>query len=179
MFVRVSESDGQLPLRQVWLAEPRPDDLVPNLVRGMLSFSSARRTGRCDCSTSRIVPSFSEAEYLIPRLPHPRPCSFDRAVFQREIANHDLHVPYLPVKILHLSDGRRAGRVPCQALLAGLEELLRPVMIQALGKGFPPAELGDAVLATKPLQHHTNLLLGRMVLPGRPADVLYNLLRST
>ena len=40
------------------------------------SFSSVRRTGRWDCSTSRMISSFSEAGYLIPRLPHPRSCFF-------------------------------------------------------------------------------------------------------
>ena len=33
-------------------------------------------TGRCDCSTRRMISSFSEAGYLMPRLPHPRSCFF-------------------------------------------------------------------------------------------------------
>src|SRR6516225_450538 len=36
--------------------------------------SSVRRTGRCDCSTSRMISSFSQAGYLMRRLPHPRSC---------------------------------------------------------------------------------------------------------
>jgi uncharacterized DUF497 family protein len=30
--------------------------------RGMPNFSSVRRTGRCDCSTSRMISSFSEPD---------------------------------------------------------------------------------------------------------------------
>ena len=40
--------------------------------RGMPSFSRVARTGREDCSTSRMISSFSEAEYLMPRLPQLR-----------------------------------------------------------------------------------------------------------
>src|SRR6476469_3368570 len=40
----------------------------------MPSFSNVRPAGRWDCSTSRMISSFSEAGYLIPRLPHPRSC---------------------------------------------------------------------------------------------------------
>ena len=40
------------------------------------SFSSVRHTGRWDCSTRRMISSFSEAGYLIPRLPHPLSCVF-------------------------------------------------------------------------------------------------------
>ena len=34
-------------------------------------FSSVRRTAKADFSTSRMISSFSEAEYLMRRLPHP------------------------------------------------------------------------------------------------------------
>ena len=40
------------------------------------SVASVRRTGRRDCSTRRMISSFSEAGYLIARLPHPRSCFF-------------------------------------------------------------------------------------------------------
>src|SRR5687767_7794584 len=36
--------------------------------------------------------------------------------------------------------------------------------------------LGDAVLATQPGEHDPDLLLGRMLLPGRPTDLLHHLL---
>src|SRR3984957_11423252 len=40
----------------------------------MPSFSSVRRAGQGDCSTSRMISVLSDAEYLMPRLPHPRSC---------------------------------------------------------------------------------------------------------
>jgi hypothetical protein len=68
---------------------------------------------------------------------------------------------------------RREGK---RTVLPGPQELLRPAVVQALGNALPPAELGDAVLAPKPLQHDPDLLLGRMMLPGGPADVHLDLL---
>ena len=37
---------------------------------------AGRVAGRCDCSTIRMISSFSDAGYLIRRLPHPRSCFF-------------------------------------------------------------------------------------------------------
>ena len=39
-------------------------------------FTGVRLAGRCDCSTSRMISAFSDAGYLMPRLPHPRSCFF-------------------------------------------------------------------------------------------------------
>lgn len=39
---------------------------------------------------------------------------------------------------------------------------------------LPPAQIRDAVLAAKPVQHDTDLLLGRILLAGCPADVLFS-----
>jgi hypothetical protein len=49
--------------------------LKQNVALGTLSFSSVRLTGRVDCSTSRMISSFSQAGYLMRRPPHP-PSSF-------------------------------------------------------------------------------------------------------
>ena len=59
------------------------------------------------------------------------------------------------------------------AFAAHLDKVIE---VPHLGNALPPAQLGDAVLATEPLQHDTDLLLGRVLLPGRPAYVLHNLL---
>jgi hypothetical protein len=39
--------------------------------------------GRCDWSTRRMLSSFSDAGYLMPRLPHPRSCFFEQPELQR------------------------------------------------------------------------------------------------
>jgi hypothetical protein len=59
---------------------------------------------------------------------------------------------------------------------AGLQELLRPAVVQPFGDTFPSAELGNTGLATQAVQNDTDLLLSRIVLAGRPADVLHKTL---
>jgi hypothetical protein len=79
-----------------------------------------------------------------------------------------------------------SGRVPhsCLPLAIVLGPMADngspPVMlfgvVQALRNALAPAKLGDAVLAVQPGEDDPDLLLGRMQLPGRPADVLHDLL---
>jgi hypothetical protein len=46
--------------------------IVPAVeARGMPIFSSVRRTGKADSSTSRMISNFSEAGYLMWLPPHP------------------------------------------------------------------------------------------------------------
>ena len=99
---------------------------------------------------------------------------FEQAAFQREISHQDIHVPHLTMKVHDLAAGRHLGCVPRQALLPGHQELYRPAVVQALGNALLLAQLGDALLAAEPLQYDPDPLLGRMVLSGRPADVLHN-----
>ena len=61
--------------------------------------------------------------------------------------------------------------------LAGLHELLRPGVIQALGDAFLAAQLGNAVFAAQAIQHDADLVLGRKVPSGLPPDVLHHPLR--
>src|SRR5216683_6483822 len=62
---------------------------------------------------------------------------------------------------------------PCRPPLAGFQELLRPAVIKPLGDTFPPAQLRNTGLATQAIQDDADLLLGRIVLAGRPPDVLH------
>ena len=64
-----------------------------------------------------------------------------------------------------------------QMALAGLQELLRPSVIKALGNTFAAAKLSDAGLAAQAVQNDADLLFGRMAFAGDPADVLYEPLR--
>src|SRR3546814_4629874 len=68
--------------------------------------------------------------------------------------------------------GRSAGCVSGEAPLAGLHELLRPGVIQALGDPFLAAQLGNAVLAAQAFQHDPDLVFGREVPTRRTPDVL-------
>ena len=116
----------------------------------MPSVASVGRTGRCDCSTRRMISNFSEAGYLIARLPHPRSCFFEQTQFQRLFGNNLLQSPGLTAKVRHLAAGGRTRRVARQSPLAGLQELLRPAVIEALGNTFPAAQFGNAGLPRRP-----------------------------
>src|SRR5271167_1030534 len=80
-------------------------------------------------------------------------------------------------KVLDLAIGRRTCRVARQTALAGLQELLGPGVIKALGNAFTAAQLGNAGLAAQTIQNYPDLLFGRMTLAGCPADVLHDPLR--
>src|SRR3546814_2398865 len=53
----------------------------------MPSWSSVRLAGRCDCSTIRMISSFSDAGYLIRRRPHPQSCFFEQTVFECQVGH--------------------------------------------------------------------------------------------
>jgi hypothetical protein len=73
-----------------------------------------------------------------------------------------------------MGDRRRLrGR---QAFLARLENRLRPAAVQDCRDPLAPAALGDALLAVQAPQHDPDLLFGRVLLAGTPADVLHDLL---
>jgi len=61
--------------------------------------------------------------------------------------------------------------------LAGLQELLGPCAIKALGNAFTAAKLGDARLTAQAVQNYPDLLFLRMALARCPAAVLHNPLR--
>ena len=67
----------------------------------------------------------------------------------------------------------------CGMEVAGLHELLRPGVIQALGDPFLAAQLGNAVLAAQAFQHDPDLVFGREVPTRRTPDVLHHPLRGS
>src|SRR5262249_40205433 len=139
----------------------------------MPSLSSVRRTGRRDCSTRRMISSFSEAGYLIPRLPHPRSCFFSAAAVPAP-ARRRPPSELEPHAEGHFAARGRTGRIARQPPFAGFQELLRPAVIQPLGDTFPSAQLGNAALAAKAVQNNPDLLLSRVVLAGRSTDLFHD-----
>src|SRR3954454_1861516 len=127
----------------------------------MPSLRSSRRTGTRDCSTTRMMSTFSEARDLMPRRPPPRSCFFEQAVLQDEIGHDLLQRARLAAQVSHLVRSRRAGRVAGQSLLAGLQELLGPAVVHRAGDTLAPTQLGDTVLTAQAFQHDADLLLGR------------------
>ena len=89
------------------------------------------------------------APYLIPRLPHPRSCFFKQAQFERLLSHDRLEFLRLTPQVLDLATDRGPCRVTRQTPLAGLQKLLRPSVIKALGNAFTAAKLGDAGLGPR------------------------------
>ena len=65
---------------------------------------------------------------------------FEQAQFQGLLGDDLLQRPGFPTQVLDLAAGRRPLGVTRKAPFAGLQELLRPGVIQALGDALAPAE---------------------------------------
>src|SRR3546814_439186 len=133
----------------------------------MPSWSSVRLAGRCDCSTIRMISSFSDAGYLIRRRPHPQSCFFEQTVFECQVGHAFLQSTGFAAQILNLAGGCGAGGVAGQTALTRFHELFRPGVIKALGDAFLAAQLGDAVLAAQPIENEADLVFSREVATGR------------
>jgi len=72
--------------------------------------------------------------------------------------------PGLPAQVFDLAAGCRSRCVACKAPFSGLQELLRPSVIQALGDALTPAEFRNAVFATQAVQHNADFLLAEYCL---------------
>ena len=138
-------------------------DLFPGLIRARV-----RRTGRCDPSTSRMFSSFSAATYLMRGRPQPRSCFFLSRRFSSVRSATASFSAAASARSSFTSGTRRLPRgVAGQAPFAGLEELLRPAVVQALRDPLTPAVLRDAVLAAQPGEDDPDLFLRRILLPRR------------
>jgi hypothetical protein len=103
--------------------------------------------------------------------PIPDHAFFEQPQFERLLGDDFLQVLRLAPKLLDLIGRRSPRRVAGEPALAGLQELLGPRVIHALGDAFAPAKLGDRALAAQAIEHNADLLFGRVVLPGCPPDV--------
>ena len=101
---------------------------------------------------------------------------FEQAVFKGEVGDQFFQVARLAAQVLHVARRRLTLGVAGKPPLAGFEEFLRPRVIKALSDPLAPAQLGDRMIASKAGQDDADLLLGRIPLPRRPANVLDMLL---
>jgi hypothetical protein len=123
----------------------------------------------------RMISSFSDVGYLMRLLPQPRSRFFKHTVFQSKIGNQLFHVAHFVAKVFDFPSAGGAFRIASQPAFAGLEELLRPAVIQALGNALAPAQLSDAAFPSQAIQNDPDLLLSRILFACCPHDVLHNL----
>jgi hypothetical protein len=83
---------------------------------------------------------------------------FEQSVLQRQIGDSLLQRAGLTAQVLDFTGRRSSGRVACQPPLAGFQAFLRPGVVEALGDPLFAAQLGDAVLAAKAIQHNPDLV---------------------
>ena len=101
---------------------------------------------------------------------------FEQPQFQRLFGHDLLQITGLTAQIFDLGRCRCTRGVTGKALLPSLEEFLGPAVIQALRNALAPAQLRDTVLTLQAVQNDPDLLLGRILLARRAADVFDNLL---
>src|SRR4051812_28045448 len=86
----------------------------------MPSLSNVRRTGRCDCSTIRMISSFSDAGYLmrhreamlrIDVSPIPGDAFFEQAQLEGLLGDDLFQLLSLALEVFDLAAGRRPCRV--------------------------------------------------------------------
>ena len=128
-------------------------------------------TGRCERSTILIISNFSDAGYLIHLSvdvsythidvsPIRNHAFFEQSVFQERLGQRFFEIAGFLAQLLDLTGRGLTCRVAGQPLLASFEEVLRPLVVQALGNPLAAAQLGDRILATQALQHDADFLLG-------------------
>src|SRR6056297_961465 len=132
-------------------------DASPTPRRTNIPTSRTRRSGRCSRrSVQAWCPMSARSTASMPsRPPSPRPasCASTRTATRSTPARSAVLSRYAP-----------------------MPTLLRPTVIQARRDTLAPAKLGHALFAPQALEHDADLLLGRVLLAGTPADVLHDLL---
>ena len=105
--------------------------------------------GRCERATRRMISSFSQAGYLIRVPPHPLShVFFEQPQLQHLFGDHFFESSGFTPQLCDFARVGLANNVPGQALLAGLHEVLGPLVIKTLGNAFTSTQLGHAVFAT-------------------------------
>ena len=104
--------------------------------------------------------------------PIPDHTFFEQPVLKGGLCQGLLQRAGLSPQDLHFRAARLARRVTSKPLLAGLEKLFGPTVVQARRNPLAPAKLGYALLAAKALKHDADLFLRRMLFGNPPAGTV-------
>src|SRR5947208_2578409 len=121
-------------------------------------FSSVRRTGKADSSTSRMISNSRRRDTSCGFLPIRRHAFFEQTIFEGQLGHDLLQRAGLATQVLDLVRGRGPGRIASQSLLPCLEKVFRPAVIEVLDDPLAAAELGDTVLAAQAFQYNADLV---------------------
>ena len=97
---------------------------------------------------------------------------FEQAVLQKGLGENLLQVASFTLQADDFTGRGLTRRIARQALLACLQEILRPVVIEALGDPFTSAKLGDRTLSAQTIQDNPDLLFSRKLAPCLALDFL-------
>jgi hypothetical protein len=111
------------------------------------------------------------------RTPRPRVRFFKHAILHQQFGHKLLELVSLRAQPLHFVAGRFACSVACQPLLARLQKVLRPAIIEVLVDAS--LRHSSAMLSSprRPANHDPGFLFCRELPPSRPADVAHGLFR--
>src|SRR5260370_35765586 len=90
--------------------------------------------------------------------PTPDHAFFEKTQFERLLGDNFLQLSRLTAQILDLAARGRPRRIAGKPPLAGLQELLGPTVVKALGNPLAPAHYRNPVLAAHAPQYDPELL---------------------
>ena len=98
--------------------------------------------------------------------------------FEHPILEHHLRHDFLELSVLgpqklDLATRRFAHRVAVEALLTGLEKVLRPSVVQVRRDPLSSAQLGNAHLSAQTLKNNSNLFFGGKSAASTPPNLTH------
>ena len=85
---------------------------------------------------------------------------FKEPEFQGLLGNDLFQITRFAAKGFNLACRSRPRRIAGKPTLASLKELLRPLVIDALGNAFAAAKFGNGFLTSQSIQHDADLFFG-------------------
>ena len=96
---------------------------------------------------------------------------FEHTVLERDLGDDFLEFPVFASQVLHFVAGGFSDRVASQLLLARLEKVLAPSVVEVRGDALSSTEIGDALLASQTFENNADLLFRRELPSGSTTDL--------
>jgi hypothetical protein len=96
---------------------------------------------------------------------------FEYTILERDLGDDFLQFPVLASQVFDFVTGGLSDRVSSQLLLACLEKVLAPSVVEVGRDAFSATEVRDALLASKPIEDNADLLFGGELPSGSAPDL--------